>query len=981
MKTKLVKRAFTLIVALVALLSLFVFGASATEEKQSGDFTYVVQSDKTVKITQYNGGEKDVTIPSKIGGMTVSAIGTPGFDSKQVKTVTIPKEITSIEKNAFYFCRVTAFKVATDNTKYSSDEYGVLYNKNKNSIIRYATGRTGNEYIMPDSVTSIEEFAFLGTSALKKITFSKNLSVIGAYAFEGTGFETLVIPATIKTIEEGAFNHCSVKELYLEKGIEEIGQNAFYACENVNVYYSGTDYEWRTVDVAYSNYILHDINVHRNASYPFDHPANYTGKISGEVDCEGMITMVYTCTCGDSYIDRLHKPGHFGGKSTCQKKAVCDRCGKEYGSIGMHSYTTVVKQATFNADGSKVDKCKYCGLVDPTFSGPIPRLKTIKLSTSEYIYDGTKKTPTVIVLDREGCGLSRDLNYTVTYESGRKNPGKYTVKVTFIGNYSGSKTLNYTIAPKTVTKLTATQSMDAVRLNWSKVTGASGYGIYQYIDKAWKRIATVTSGSTLTYRVSKLKSGTVYKFKVRAYTKDDGTIWGTASDTIAVSTKPAVPAKVSVTQTQTAVTLKWGKVTGANGYAVFQYTSGKWKRVKTITSPSTVNFTVKNLKSATAYKFRIKAYKKYNGDTLWSAATPTITATTKPTTPKNVSASQTETAITLKWNKVSNVNGYAVFQYISGKWKRVKTITSPSTVSCTVKNLKSGGTYKFRIKAYKKADGKTYWSDATPTITAVTKPAKVTPVVKSSAPGQITLTWKAASGAKLYRVYYKVNDGKYKLYKTYSAPQTLTFKNLNGGDKYTFAIRAEVTAGNKTVLSDVLAKSVKVTYRTTRYLNTMKSGTYYTRYKVSGVEFAEAIKGNMLYTIAYDENGEQNRMVYNGSQGKWYCIYDQYKAYVVINDFDLPAEVRGSELIKAVKNQKIPASFKSTKEEINGKTMFCETARFDDCTIKYCYNGTTLERAYLDMDDGLVVVQVYEEFTNKVPDSLFTIPSDYQCAN
>jgi len=280
--------------------------------------------------------------------------------------------------------------------------------------------------------------------------------------------------------------------------------------------------------------------------------------------------------------------------------------------------------------------------------------------------------------------------------------------------------------------------------------------------------------------------------------------------------------------------------------------------------------------------------------------------------------------------------------------------------------------------------GKTFWSGATSTITTATKPAKVQVTAKSGSPGQATLSWKAVSGAKLYRVYYKVNDGKYKLYKTYTKPQNLTFKNLKGGDKYTFAVRAGISVAGSTVLSDTSSKSVKITFRTTRYLNAMKSGTYYTRYKVNGVVFEEAIKGNKLYTTGYDEYGDQYRMIYNGSQKKWYYIYDQYKVYAVVNDSELPLEARGSEVIKAVKNQEIPTPYKSTKEEINGQTMFCETLKYNDGDIsyvKYCYSGATLKRAYLDMASGLVAVQDYEGFTNNVPDSLFTIPSDYTRAN
>lgn len=548
----------------------------------------------------------------------------------------------------------------------------------------------------------------------------------------------------------------------------------------------------------------------------------------------------------------------------------------------------------------------------------------------------------------------------------------------------------YVVAkPATVTSITYKSSAEGVSLIWQQVRPASGYRIYQYNSKAkkWVSIKTVNQSTytgTQKYTVEGLSGGT-YKFRIQTFRKSGGnTIWGDASKTVNVKAAPAeVKNFVASSQTTTSLKLSWKKTQGAQGYRIYIYDTAakEWKKLKTT---SELTCKVKNLKPGTMYEFRITAYRKINGETVWGNTSAAIATVTKPAAVTGVKASASSTdSIKLSWKAVKGVTGYRILKYNPNtkKWENVKTTAG---TSYTLKKLKSATTYKFRVKAYIQFEGKTYWSDATPTITAVTKPAKVTPVVKSSAPGQITLTWKAVSGAKLYRVYYKLNDGKYKLYKTYSAPQTLTFKNLNGGDKYTFAIRAEVTAGNKTVLSDVLAKSVKVTYRTTRYLNTMKSGTYYTRYKVSGVEFAEAIKGNMLYTIAYDENGEQNRMVYNGSQGKWYYIYDQYKAYVVVNDSDLPAELRGGEVIKAARDLEIRTPYKSTKQEVDGQTMFCEWIKHDDgevAYINYCFSGTTLKKAYMDMVSGLVIEQEYLEFTNKVPDSLFTIPSDYQCAN
>lgn len=549
-----------------------------------------------------------------------------------------------------------------------------------------------------------------------------------------------------------------------------------------------------------------------------------------------------------------------------------------------------------------------------------------------------------------------------------------------------SESVTVHVRPTAPKNLTFTSTASEITFKWDKVEGADGYRIYEYdaVKNKYNELATV---QTNKYTVKIDSQGTGMFVKVKAYKKAGGkTLWSEATGRFYAVTKPLPVTDIKYKVSSSGIELIWGGIWYADGYRIYRYNSGtkKWVSIKTINRSvysDTYSYTVEGVSVGT-YKFRIKSFNKAGGKTVWGEASKTIKATTKLAKPDKISLSQTDSSITLKWGKVTGANGYAVFRYTSGEWKRVKTITSPSTVSYTVKNLKAGQTVKFRIKAYKKVDGKTLWSSATSTVTAATKPAAPKITVKSEKPGQITLSWKAVSGAKLYKVYYKVNDGKFKFYKDYTKPQTLTFKNLKGGDKYTFAVKAAINVTGGTVIGEAEKKSVKVTYRTTRYLNAIKSGTYYMSYKMGyelyEVYMAEAMKGNKLYVSTYDDNGDLYRMVYNGSNGKWYVIYDQYKLYTTVNDADLPAESRASEIIKAAKNQEIPKTFKSTKQKSGDRTLYNETAKVDGYTTRYCFEGTKLLTSTVDLGDGTTVSQEFFEFTNKVPDSLFKIPSDYK---
>ena len=154
-------------------------------------------------------------------------------------------------------------------------------------------------------------------------------------------------------------------------------------------------------------------------------------------------------------------------------------------------------------------------------------------------------------------------------------------------------------------------------------------------------------------------------------------------------------------RTDSNITLKWNRNTNADGYVIQQYKSGKWKIIKTLTSNKTVKYTVKGLSSSTSYKFRIKAYKVVNNQTINSAyANKTIK--TLPSKVKGFKASsKTKKSITLKWTKNNSADGYIVQQYKNKKWKNIKVVKSKKKVTLKVNNLKSGQKYKFRIKTYK----------------------------------------------------------------------------------------------------------------------------------------------------------------------------------------------------------------------------------------------------------------------------------------
>ena len=171
---------------------------------------------------------------------------------------------------------------------------------------------------------------------------------------------------------------------------------------------------------------------------------------------------------------------------------------------------------------------------------------------------------------------------------------------------------------------TAVRSSTYLTLSWDKVSGASGYRIYRYNTdaQAYEKVITLTSGSTVSYKITGLAAAKEYQFKVRAYRKVDGvTTWGSSSAAYKDSTKPGQTKSLKASSKSSAVTLKWNKVTRASGYQVYRYNSKTKKYEKLATVKGNATFSYKNtkLKKGTTVKYKVRAYKTYNGTNYYGA--------------------------------------------------------------------------------------------------------------------------------------------------------------------------------------------------------------------------------------------------------------------------------------------------------------------------------------------------------------------------
>jgi hypothetical protein len=168
----------------VALMVMAVLPACAQQYNDEKDFTAIpIDGGKGVSIKEYVGEKWIVNIPPKIQGLPVTHIEDDTFWGKSVVSITIPNSVTSITEGSFSHCySLTAINVDAGNTAYSSID-GILYNKNKITLIVYPRGKTDVSFTIPNGVTSIDEYAFFGSS-FTNVTIPSSVTSIGSSAFD-----------------------------------------------------------------------------------------------------------------------------------------------------------------------------------------------------------------------------------------------------------------------------------------------------------------------------------------------------------------------------------------------------------------------------------------------------------------------------------------------------------------------------------------------------------------------------------------------------------------------------------------------------------------------------------------------------------------------------------------------------------------------------------------------------------------------------
>lgn len=208
----------------------------------------VIFNKEKTEILSYPNEKEDVTyvLPEGVVKITDSA-----FKSADFQYIELPDTLKIIGDNAFYRCGylkelnlpknvehigrdalllnygLTKVEVDAESKHFSSNN-GVLFNKDKTSILYYPVAKTAESYKVPESVEVIGYRAFQGLSPLTAVILPEGLKRIEERGFCGCRKITeLNIPSTVEYIGYEAFLNIGITDVIIPQGVREISDRAF----------------------------------------------------------------------------------------------------------------------------------------------------------------------------------------------------------------------------------------------------------------------------------------------------------------------------------------------------------------------------------------------------------------------------------------------------------------------------------------------------------------------------------------------------------------------------------------------------------------------------------------------------------------------------------------------------------------------------------------------------------------------------------
>ncbi len=495
---------------------------------------------------------------------------------------------------------------------------------------------------------------------------------IGSGVYDGFAYcssiTSVILPKTIVDIHQGAFSECtSLKKIEIPNGVESIGSSAFSYCVSLESVVIPETTTWIGDWVFYgckklsSVYIPSSVGTIGRCSFGYYDNANgQREKVSGFIiyGKSGSVAEEYAVENGFKFEEPKVEIKLSTPKVTIKNTA---KGIKVTWNAIENAENYVVYRRVYNASTKKW--------------GGWSKLKTGITATSYT--DATVK-------------LGTKYRYTVRAVNG-----------SVMSAYKTTSTLKYNVTPTVKAANTST----GIKVSWSTVANATGYTVYSSTYNAktkkwsgWTNRGT-TKATTTSWVDKKAKSGTKYKYTVRAVNGKVLSFYDKTGATTLYLTQPTV----KIANASTGVKVSWNKVTGATGYTVYrsELSNGKWtdwKKMGTAKAEKK-SWVDKSAESGVQYKYTVRAINGNYKSTYKASASLLYLAQPK------VTVKNTDNGIKVNWTQCAGAQGYIVYRSkydaVTKKWSSWRNMgTKKSEEKSWVDvNVISGEKYKYTVRA------------------------------------------------------------------------------------------------------------------------------------------------------------------------------------------------------------------------------------------------------------------------------------------
>lgn len=544
-----------------------------------------------IVITGYTGTAEELVIEEiyEIRGVPYKVIGIEegAFEGNEtLESVVIPENVKSIATNAFYDCTsLTKVSVKSRDTVIGEKAFGYYLEDGVEKIVEGFTlygekGSTAEKYANKLDEISFAEIineddvnvkllvddisAYVGETIDVIVSIKNNPGIIAANLFVEFDDGLSLVEAISGSVFSENMTFIPPKQLVNGESI----------LSNFHLVWQGFDIS--EDDIKDGEIAILRFKIAEDANQGSTYNISFSS-IEGDVIDKDLNNVVLAANCKVN-VNVGEKCNHTGGKATCIHKAVCEKCGEEYGeldgSVHENLVTDEAVEATCTSNGLTSGlHCEDCKSVI-TPQRVLAKKSHVPVAVGNAVAPGfaiTGKTTDVI------CQNCRSVI----------RQGSVIPAYGFI-----------TVQPKVVKKTSS-----SVTLRWNTVAGAKKYIIYNVKGSRYEKIAETT---VPTYKIKKLLSSTTYKFSVSVVTYGEGM----KSIPVKVKTgkigKPGAVKNIKLKKKGDKTVVTWDKAGGPDvKYCVTIYNASNGEFVLKYTKKN--KYTIAGYSKNDAYFIRVRA--------------------------------------------------------------------------------------------------------------------------------------------------------------------------------------------------------------------------------------------------------------------------------------------------------------------------------------------------------------------------------------